>query len=129
MFAGISRRTSEKLANDAGQTAARWHVLSVLSDGLRTVPAAARRLGLATESVQRVVTDLVASGHLETRHNPDHARAPLVALTGDGRASTDELFARSARDRADVVRRAGVSERQLRRAGDVIRALAEALRA
>jgi DNA-binding MarR family transcriptional regulator len=127
-LAGISRRTSEKLANDAGQTAARWHVLSVLSDGPRTVPAAARRLGLATQSVQRVVTDLVASGHLEARPNPDHARAPLVALTKKGRASADELFARSHDNRKDVVARADVTAEQLGQARDVLRALIEALR-
>jgi hypothetical protein len=30
-LAGQSRRTSESLARELGQTAARWHVLSVLS--------------------------------------------------------------------------------------------------
>ena len=127
-LAGISRRTSEKLANAAGQTAARWHVLSVLSDGPRTVPAAARRLGLATQSVQRVVTDLIASGHLTAQPNPDHARAPLVALTGKGRASVDELFTSSRDDREGVVARAGVTAKQLAQAGKVLRALTEALR-
>src|ERR1700755_3083959 len=41
-LAGLSRRTSEAIARDLGQTAARWHVLSVLSAGPCTVPAAAR---------------------------------------------------------------------------------------
>jgi DNA-binding MarR family transcriptional regulator len=127
-LAGISRRTSEKLANATGQTAARWHVLSVLSDGPRTVPAAARRLGLATQSVQRVVTGLIASGHLEARPNPDHARAPLVALTEQGRTSADELFASSRADREDVVARAGVTAKQLAQTRKVLRALSEALR-
>jgi MarR family protein len=42
------------------------------------VPSAARRLGLAPQSVQRVVGDLVASGHLEAVENPDHARSSLM---------------------------------------------------
>ncbi len=44
-LAGQSRRTSESLARGLGQTAARWHVLSVLSDEPRSVATAARRLG------------------------------------------------------------------------------------
>ncbi len=127
-LAGLSRRTSETLAGAAGQTAARWHVLSVLSDGPRTVPAAARRLGLAPQSVQRVVTDLVSAGQLEARPNPDHARSPLVALTDRGRATVEDLFARSERNRREVLDRAGVSGERLLVAREVVRALAEALR-
>src|SRR5438309_10079220 len=81
-LAGESRRSSDALAGRVGQTTARWHVLSVVSDGPRTVASAARRLGLARQSVQRVVDDLVAAGQLALRDNPDHARAPLVAPTG-----------------------------------------------
>lgn len=128
-LAGISRRTSEKLAGEAGQTAARWHVLSVLSDGPRTVPSVARRLGLAPQSVQRVVGDLLGTGHLETTSNPDHARSPLLELTGLGRETVAELFARSDRRRADVLAASGVTARQLRSARTVVRALVEALRA
>ena len=79
-LAGESRRSSEKLAREQGQTAARWHLLSVLSDGSRTVASAARRLGLARQSVQRVVDDLARAGLVELHDNPDHRRAPLVGL-------------------------------------------------
>ena len=41
-LAGASRRTSDDLARAVGQTAARWHVLSALSDAPRSVPSAAR---------------------------------------------------------------------------------------
>jgi DNA-binding MarR family transcriptional regulator len=127
-LAGASRRTSEELARSVGQTAARWHVLSVVSDGPRTVPSAARRLGLAPQSVQRVVADLVASGHLEAVDNPDHARSPLMRLTGLGRRAVDELFARSADNRADVLARAGVTADELAVARGVLRKLVGALR-
>jgi DNA-binding MarR family transcriptional regulator len=127
-LAGVSRRTSEDLARSVGQTAARWHVLSVLSDGPRTVPSAARRLGLAPQSVQRVVSDLVASGHLEAMDNPDHARSPLLRLTNLGRSAVDELFARSADNRADVLARAGVTADELAVARGVLRKLVGALR-
>jgi DNA-binding MarR family transcriptional regulator len=125
---GASRRTSEELARSVGQTAARWHVLSVVSDGPRTVPSAARRLGLAPQSVQRVVADLVASGHLEAVDNPDHARSPLMRLTELGRSAVDELYARSADNRADVLARAGVTADELAVARGVLRKLVGALR-
>ncbi|GAB1509626.1 MarR family winged helix-turn-helix transcriptional regulator [Actinophytocola sp. KF-1] len=128
-LAGLSRRTSEELARSLGQTAARWHVLSVVSDGPRTVPSAARRLGLAPQSVQRVVGDLVDAGLLEAVDNPDHARSPLLRLTGEGRAVVDELFARSRDNRADVLARAGVTADELLAAREVVRKLAAALRA
>lgn len=127
-LAGVSRRTSEDLARSAGQTVARWHVLSVVSDGPRTVPSAARRLGLAPQSVQRVVSDLVASGHLEAVHNPDHARSPLMRVTGLGRTTVDELFTRSADDRAGVLARAEVTADELAAARGVLRKLVGALR-
>jgi DNA-binding MarR family transcriptional regulator len=126
-LAGLSRRTSEAIARTAGQTAARWHVLSVLSDGPRTVPSVARRLGLAPQSVQRVVADLLADGQVETRPNPDHARSVLITLTARGRAVATDLFARSEENRAAVLARAGVSPERLREARKVVRALVNAL--
>ncbi len=128
-LAGLSRRTSETIARASGQTAARWHVLSVLSDGPRTVPSAARRLGLAPQSVQRVVADLLADEQVETRENPDHARSPLIALTAHGQATATDLFTRSDENRAAVLARAAVSPTRLNDARAVIRALTAALSA
>ena len=126
-LAGESRRTSEALAREAGQSAARWHVLSVVSDGPRTVAGAARRLGLARQSVQRVVDDLAAAGQVALRPNPDHARAPLVEITADGAATLDRLVHRSDAVRADLLRRAGVHRAELDQARDVLRRLLAAL--
>ncbi len=126
-LAGASRRTSEELARADGQTVARWHVLSVLSDGPRTVPSAARRLGLAPQSVQRVVTDLLGSGHIVAIDNPDHARSPLMRLTPLGQKTATRLFARSEVDRTDVLARAGVSAEELTSARETVRKLIAAL--
>lgn len=127
-LAGLSRQISEDLARSVGQTAARWHVLSVVSDGPRTVPSAARRLGLAPQSVQRVVGDLVAAGLLEAVDNPDHVRSPLMRLTDAGRTVVDELFTRSADARAAALARADVTAGELAGARDVLRRLVGALR-
>ena len=83
-LAGLSRRTSEAIARELGQTVARWHVLSVLSAGPCTVPATARRLGLTRQGVQRVADDLLAARLLTASPNPDHARSPLLTLTNRG---------------------------------------------
>ena len=127
-LAGLSRQISEDLARSVGQTAARWHVLSVVSDGPRTVPSAARRLGLAPQSVQRVVGDLVTAGLLEAVDNPDHVRSPLMRLTDAGRTVVDELFTRSADARAAALARADVTAGELAGARDVLRRLVGALR-
>jgi DNA-binding MarR family transcriptional regulator len=126
-LAGASRRTSDELARSTGQTAARWHVLSALSDAPRTVPTTARRLGLAPQSVQRVVDDLVRGGQLAPQPNPDHVRSPLFALTEAGRTTLEALFARSDATRAKMLEQSGVTEDQLAEAREVIRSLLSAI--
>jgi hypothetical protein len=74
------------------------------------------------------VADLVASGHLEAVDNPDHVRSPLMRLTELGRSAVNELFARSADNRADVLARAGVTADELAVARGVLRKLVGALR-
>lgn len=126
-LAGQSRRTSEALARTVGQTAARWHVLSVLSDHPRTVSAAARRLGLTRQSVQRVVDALVAEGLLALEVNPDHTRAPLVALTATGRDTLAAVVRCSEDDRRAVLERAAVTVEELAAARAVLSRLSSAL--
>ena len=112
-LAGASRRTSETLAHEAGQTAARWHVL--------------RRLGLARQSVHRVVDDLATAEQVELIRNPDHARAPLVQVTAAGQLTLRTLVRRSDKDRAELLDRAGVDTDDLDAARCVLRALTAVL--
>lgn len=122
-LAGVSRRTSEAIAAEIGHTAARWHVMSAASDTARTVPAIARRLGLRRQSVQPVVDRLHEDGLVTLEPNPDHARSPLVRLTGRGRRDLDELFRRSTTSRVAVLERAGLGVDDLVGARAVVRAL------
>jgi len=91
--AGAMRRQGDRLAAVAGQTQARWQVLSILSDGQWTVPRVARRLGTTRQGVQRVADALRDDGLLTMEPNPDHERSPLLRLTQKGdqtlRAITD----------------------------------------
>jgi DNA-binding MarR family transcriptional regulator len=122
-LAGTSRRTSDLLAAGLGQTAARWHVMSVISDAALTVPEIAHRLGLARQSVQRVVDDLVTTGMVEPLPNPMHVRSPRVALSEAGVRTLDQLFAASDQDRAELLDRAGVSAKELAAARSTLRSL------
>ncbi len=125
-LAGTSRATSEEIARAVGQTAARWHVMSVVSDQDLPVPAIARRLGLTRQSVQRVVDDLVVDGAVVLAPNPDHARSSLVRLATDGRRLLDEMFRRSEASRTALLERAGVDVDDLAEARRVIAALVAA---
>lgn len=128
-LAGTSRRSSEELAREVGQTAARWHLMSVVSAGELTVSQAARRLGLARQSVQRVAGDLVRDGQLHSRPDESDRRAPLFSLTESGRRVLARLVSRSEAGRVAAIRSAGVSADDLAQARRTIRALVAALQA
>ena len=98
---GTSRRTSESIAAMAGQTTARWHVLSVLSTAPATVATVARRLGLARQSVQRVADGLLADGLLTKLENWA-ADATEAGPAGAGPAS---VAVSGRRDYADALAR------------------------
>jgi DNA-binding MarR family transcriptional regulator len=115
-LAGASRATSESVARRHGCTAAQWHVLSVLSEAEMTVSAAAKRLGLSRQAVQRVANDLLENGRLSARPNPQDRRAPLVTLTGAGRTTLRQLFDGSDAARDALLHRSGVRLEDLQQA-------------
>lgn len=125
-LAGASRRDSERLARRVGQTAARWHVLSVVSDEPLTVPAIARRLGLTRQGVQRVVNELADARLARLEPNPDHVRSPLVSLSAEGHRVLVDLFDRSDESRYALLDRAGVTAEELAEARRVVRTVTAA---
>ncbi|HEX6417828.1 MAG TPA: MarR family transcriptional regulator [Acidimicrobiales bacterium] len=126
-LAGASRRTSEVLARSAGQTVARWHLMSVVSDGPRSVASAARRLGLARQSVQRVADLLVAEGLVELEEDPGDARAPRLRLAPEGHRVLADLVRRSDAARDAQLARTGLRTADLVAARRVLRELRAAL--
>ncbi|WP_207943575.1 MarR family transcriptional regulator [Actinomadura sp. KC345] len=102
-LAGLSRHTAEDIAREEGQSTARWHVLSVLSERPMTVSGAARRLGLTRQSVQRVVNELKAAGLVVGTANPHDARAPLVRLSDSGGQTLARLDAAGRRHRSRLL--------------------------
>jgi DNA-binding MarR family transcriptional regulator len=83
-LAGALRSAGEELAAVAGQTQARWQLLSVASEGDWTVAQAARRLGVSRQAVQRVADVLVDEGLARYEDNPRHRRSAHLRLTADG---------------------------------------------
>jgi DNA-binding MarR family transcriptional regulator len=91
--AGALRQRGDRIAAAAGQTQARWQVLSVLSEGDWTVPKIARRLGVTRQAVQRTADQLSNDGMIEFERNPDHERSPLTRPTASGLAALAAMTA------------------------------------
>jgi DNA-binding MarR family transcriptional regulator len=122
-LAGRSRRRSESEAAAHGSTAARWLVMSAISDDDCTAAAIARRLGLPRQAVHRVVDDLVGSGEVRKRANPGHARSELICLTPRGRALVAALRHDTDPYRLALLRSAQVTSEEVEAAREVIRRL------
>src|SRR5579875_2723787 len=90
-LAGLFRRVADGIAQQAGQTQARWYALSVFSDAPLTVSQAARRLGTTRQAVQRTTNELLARELVVTRANPDHRASPFVVLTPKGRETLAQI--------------------------------------
>jgi DNA-binding MarR family transcriptional regulator len=95
--AGMLRRDGERIAASAGQTQARWQLLSVVSVGDWTVPMAADRLGTSRQAVQRIANELVHDGLAVFAGNPRHRRSPFLRLTGEGRRVLNAITGRARR--------------------------------
>jgi DNA-binding MarR family transcriptional regulator len=76
----------DALVHNLGLTSARWQVLGAVALAPAPLPVAhiARNMGLARQSVQRVVEDMREDGLVRLEPNPHHRRAPLVIMTIKG---------------------------------------------
>jgi len=125
--AGRSRRTSEAIAAELGHTVARWHLMSAVIDEPRSVAAAARRLGLARQSVQRVADQLVADGLARTTPDPGDARAARLSLTDAGCRALGQLVEQSDRRRSAQLAASDLTDDDLQAARRVLRTLGDLL--
>lgn len=126
---GCLLAAGDRITGDIGLTSARWQVLGAiaLAPEAQPVTSLARSMGLARQSVQRIVNELAADGFVVFRPNPQHVRAKLVLLTKQGvrsyRAATERQVPWANRLGA------GLRERDIKAATNVARALAESLEA
>lgn len=78
----------DRLTGDLGLTSARWQVMGAVEMAAEPLSVAqiARSMGLTRQAVQRVANDLAAEGLVAYAENPQHRRAKLVRMTGQGEA-------------------------------------------
>jgi DNA-binding MarR family transcriptional regulator len=95
--AGVLRRYGDLVAGEAGQTQARWQLMSVVSEGDWTIPMAADRLGTSRQAVQRIANDLVGEGLGTFSENPRHRRSPFLHLTSRGARTLTQITAAARR--------------------------------
>ena len=115
-LAGALRRRGDEIAETAGQTQARWQVLSAASDSTKSVPQIARRLGVTRQNVQRIADGLVSQRFAQFTANPDHRTSPHLQLTATGRAALRTLTsAASVRNTELAARLKGIDLGSLRK--------------
>ncbi len=89
----IWKRMAEKALAEDGISASRANLLLLVGrsgGGIRQVQLA-DSLGLASQSLVRLLDELTATGHIERRDDPDDRRAKTVWLTCEGQELADRV--------------------------------------
>jgi DNA-binding MarR family transcriptional regulator len=113
----------DQLVAPLGLTSARWQVLGTVAMAPSPQPVAhiARDMGLARQSVQRLVNELVEAGLVDLTENPHHKRAKLVCLSDSGR-TTFAAIHKLQRPWVDGLAE-GLDLKQIEAAADLLKAL------
>ncbi|ANF30639.1 hypothetical protein A0130_02190 [Leifsonia xyli] len=106
-------------------TASRWLTLGAIAHGPMSVAGIARRRGLRRQSAAESVAALERAGLVTREPDPDDARAPLVHLTAEGRATLERIRPLR-RAWADETARVSSAE-ELAQTTDVLRRIRESL--
>ncbi len=83
-ISSLLEKQGDEIAAVAGQTSARWRVLACLENEAKTAASIARDLGLARQSIQRLLNSLKEDRLVDFSENPDDLRADLAHLTKKG---------------------------------------------
>src|SRR5215468_1027600 len=88
----------DELVSELGLTSARWQVLGAMATAPTPLPIAhiARNMGLARQSVRRLVDEMARDGLVRLAPNPHHARAKLVLPTEAGKRAFADAHKRQA---------------------------------
>lgn len=94
---GLALAAGDVLAKPAGLSSARWQILGVIDHAPTPVADIARTMGLARQSVQQTADALEDEGLVQSKPNPNHARAKLIAITLRGRKALRQVERRHRR--------------------------------
>lgn len=75
-----------------GLTSARWQIMGALAEGPAPAAHIARKMGLARQSVQRLVDILIRDGFVLTETNPHHRKAHLLRLSPAGNKRYESIM-------------------------------------
>lgn len=118
-------RAGDQLVAGEGLTAARWLTLGAIAHDPLSVAAIARRRGMRRQSAAESVAALERAGLVSRVPDPADARAPLVTLTAEGRATLERIRPTRIHWAEEASRAAAPSE--IADATAVLRRLREAL--
>ena len=107
---GLLMNTGEKITSPVGQSSARWQVLGRAGFTPQTVAQMAREMGLARQSVQRVVNALKDDGLVTLEEIPNDKRTSLVTLTRAGQKVLATIYERNSVWTKRIMRRISVEE-------------------
>ena len=113
----------DALVGELGLSSARWQVLGAIALSPVALPVAhiARTMGLARQSVQRVVGEMSAEGLLRYAPNPHHRRAMLVTMTETGEQAYRAASMRQERWAGNLAK--GLTAEEIEAATGVLRTL------
>ena len=83
-FRGMLLSAGEQATRDLNISVGCWQAMAVIRNEPMTVADISRRLGLTRQSVQLSVNRLREQQLVIAQPNPNHRRAPLIALTESG---------------------------------------------
>ena len=117
------------MTRDLAMSSSRWQVVGALEMAGRplSVSQIARNMGLARQSVQRLVNELRADSFVVLADNPDHRRANLVSLTPTGRRVLRKIMDRQSVWFEQILAAAALSKRSIVEVTSILRRLREAL--
>ncbi|MFF5486832.1 MarR family winged helix-turn-helix transcriptional regulator [Streptomyces virginiae] len=116
----------DRLAVASGLSAARWQILTTVTEESLSVSAVARRVGTSRQSVQRIADLLVRQGLAVYLDNPAHRRAKLLTATEQGVAAKREIDSCLAELTRQLCEGLG-GEGEVYRTAEVLRGLSGAL--
>ncbi len=116
-------QAGDALLADIGLTSARWQVIGAIALSPVPLPVAhiARNMGLARQSVRRLVGELEKKGLVRFAANPHHERAKLVLLTEHGTAAHRKAMIRQGPWVTDL--RSGLKKKDIEAAGSLLQEL------